>query len=220
MPILNVKVDQAGMAGVEPKFIYIDTNDTVATITAAGYLNSITQKFGIPLIESSMALVSSKTSVSAASVQVGLYDVSKSGDNWSLTASETILPLDSAHVFVGNAGGIATDVAMTGDVGIDNAGVTTIQAGAVDLAMLSAGITPSHVVAFAGKEANGGGSATVAITVTGVAATDIVFAQLQASTNAATVQKVTPTTNTITVLLSADPGAATSISYQALRAAS
>ncbi len=89
----------------------------------------------------------------------------------------------------------------------------------VTLAKLAAGIAPSHVVKFAGKQANGGGSATVPITVTGAAITDIVFAQVQASTNAVTVQKVTPTLNTVTVLLSGDPGAATTISYQVLRAA-
>ena len=67
---------------------------------------------------------------------------------------------------------------------------------------------------------NGGGSATVALTVTGVAATDVVLAQVQASTNAVTVQKVVPTTNTITLTLSGDPGASTKIAYQVLRAVS
>lgn len=97
--------------------------------------------------------------------------------------------------------------------------VAVMPAGSIDLAMLSAGITPSHVIKFAGKESNGGGAATVAITVTGVADTDVVFAQLEASTNAVTVQKVTPTANTITVLFSGDPGASTIISYQAMNAA-
>jgi len=77
---------------------------------------------------------------------------------------------------------------------------------------------PSHVVKYAGKEADGGGSATVAIAVTGVLATDVVFAQVEASTNAASVQKVTPTADTVTVILSADPGADTILSYQVLRA--
>ncbi len=70
---------------------------------------------------------------------------------------------------------------------------------------------------YAGKEADGGGSATIAITVTGLLATDIVMAQVEASTNAVEVQKVTPTANTLTVLLSGDPGAATVIAWQALR---
>lgn len=77
---------------------------------------------------------------------------------------------------------------------------------------------PSYVVKFAGKQANGGGSATIAITQAGVLSTDIVFAQVEASTNAVTINKVTPTANTITVLLSGNPGASTIIAWQALRA--
>lgn len=127
--------------------------------------------------------------------------------------------LASTNILVGSAGGVATSVAMTGDVTISNTGVTTIGAGTIDLAMLSAGITPSDIVVFAGKEANAGGSATITITQAGVLVTDIVFAQVQASTNAVSVQKVTPTADTITVLLSGDPGAATVVSWQVLRAA-
>lgn len=134
-------------------------------------------------------------------------------------AFSKLAALPSAELLVGSAGNVATAVAMSGDVAIDNAGVTTIQAGAIDLAMLSAGITPSHITKFAGKEADGGGSATIAITQAGVLSTDIVFAQVEASTNAVEVQKVTPSADTVTVLLSGDPGAATVISWQVLRAA-
>lgn len=38
------------------------------------------------------------------------------------------LELTSARIFVGNGSNIATEVDMTGDVTIDNAGVTTISA--------------------------------------------------------------------------------------------
>ena len=40
--------------------------------------------------------------------------------------------LTSANIFVGNVSGVATDVTMSGDVAIDNAGATTIQNNAVD----------------------------------------------------------------------------------------
>lgn len=39
--------------------------------------------------------------------------------------------LASAHLFVGSAGNVATDVAVTGDIAISNAGVTSIAAGAI-----------------------------------------------------------------------------------------
>jgi hypothetical protein len=42
--------------------------------------------------------------------------------------------LAAAHIIVGNGAGTATDVAMSGDIAIDNAGATTIGAGKVTLA--------------------------------------------------------------------------------------
>lgn len=45
--------------------------------------------------------------------------------------------LASANILVGSAGGVATSVAMSGDVFIDNLGATTIQAGSVDNAMMA-----------------------------------------------------------------------------------
>jgi uncharacterized protein involved in propanediol utilization len=91
----------------------------------------------------------------------------------------------------------------------------------VTLAKLSAGITPSHVVKFAGKITWSGSGASLATTVAGVAATDIVVASIQTvPTQAAYLVSAAPTTNTVTLILSA---ANTSndavISYQVLRAA-
>ncbi|MCB8994768.1 MAG: hypothetical protein H6538_04090 [Bacteroidales bacterium] len=48
--------------------------------------------------------------------------------------------LPSANILVGNAGGVATSTAVTGDVTIDNAGVTTIGAGKVTNGMVATGI--------------------------------------------------------------------------------
>ena len=79
-----------------------------------------------------------------------------------------------------------------------------IKNGNVILAKLSAGITPSHVVKYAGTFTWTGGGASVAVTVDGVAATDIVMASFLVSpSEAAYIAKVVPTTDTITVTLSA-----------------
>ena len=88
----------------------------------------------------------------------------------------------------------------------------------VTLAKLAAGIAPSHVIKYAGASVQAGGSATVTITVTGMLSTDLPFCQIGASANAVTVQKVTATANTLTVLCSGDPGAST-FNYQVIRAA-
>lgn len=195
MGIKNVKLDQAGLAGVKPRFIYIETDNTVAEVQVAGYLNQLVENFSFSLDEQMMALVSTKTSPGSSSSELALFDVSKSGSNWSLIANDTPL-------------------------GADAVATANIQDEAVTLDKLADGIEPSHVVKFAGKESDGGGSATIAITVTGALAADLAFAQVEASTNAVEVQKVTTSADTVTVLLSGDPGAATEITYQVLRAAS
>lgn len=104
---------------------------------------------------------------------------------------------------------LATDAVETAK--IKNANVT--------LAKLAAGITPSHLIKFAGTYSYGGGGTSVAVTVTGVAATDIVFATIKASTTAVSIVKAVPTTNTITFHFSADPGASTEVFYQVINAA-
>lgn len=90
----------------------------------------------------------------------------------------------------------------------------------VTLSKLAPGIKPSHVVRFGGQSVFGGGSSSVAIPISGVTATDLPFASIQASTNAVTIQKVTSATNQITITMSGDPGAGTTINYQVLVVAS
>ncbi len=102
MPILNVQPNQIGQAGVFPALIYILTNDTLAEVTATGYLNGITQRFNIPLSEADMALVTTKTSEGATSTQVGWFGVVNSNGNWSLTGTTgegtVILPTIANHI--------------------------------------------------------------------------------------------------------------------------
>ena len=227
MSIISVTPGQVGLVGVLPSIAYIQTTDPVATVVATGYLNKVVAEgtqFSLPCI----AVVSTKetpTSVAA----VGWYEIQHVGANWSLDAgSNTAISLTNTHIFVGNASGIATDVAMSGDATISNTGalliantaITTAKLGnaSVTLAKLAAGITPAYIIKLGGKNVSAGGSATVTITATGVVATDLAFAQIQASANAVTVQKVTAGTDQIVVLCSGDPGAAT-ICWTADRAA-
>ena len=95
-----------------------------------------------------------------------------------------------------------------------------IKNGNVTLAKLSAGITPSHVVKYAGTFTWTEGGASKAVTVDGVAATDIVLASfLVTPTEAAYIAKIVPTTNTITITLSAaNTSNDAQISYVVLRA--
>ncbi|MEO6077581.1 MAG: hypothetical protein ABIP54_02230 [Candidatus Andersenbacteria bacterium] len=56
MGILKLQVGVTGLAAVTPNFIYILTNDTFATVTTVGYLNSARNE-GYSFAETTMALV-------------------------------------------------------------------------------------------------------------------------------------------------------------------
>lgn len=237
MSIISVTTSQTGLVGVLPSVAYIQTTDTVAAVTTTGYLNRAVAEgfqFSLPCI----AAVTTKSSPTAVA-QVGWYEVQHVGSDWSLEAgSNTAIGLTNGHILVGNASNIASDVAMSGDATIDNTGALTIANLAVTaaklaanavttakildanvtLSKLAAGITPAYIIKSGGKDVSAGGSATVTITATGVAATDLAFAAIQASANAVSIQKVTAGTNQVIVLCSGDPGAAT-ICWSAERAA-
>lgn len=135
-------------------------------------------------------------------------------------AFSKLAALPSAQILVGSAGNVATAVAMSGDVAISNTGATTIQAGAIDLAMLSAGITPSHVVKFAGQPTTVGGAAAEAFAVPGVLATDLAYVQMvDQGTNTVTALIAVCTVDTLTVTFSGNPGNDAVFNYQILRAA-
>lgn len=135
-------------------------------------------------------------------------------------AFSKLAALPSAEILVGSAGNVATAVAMTGDVAISNVGATTIQAGAIDLAMLSVGITPSDLIKFSDQYTTLGGAAAEAIAVAGALNTDLAFVQLVSpGTNTVSVDYAVVTADTLTVTFSADPGNDAIINYQIIRAA-
>lgn len=115
----------AGLVNVYPALVYIETDNTLAEITADGYLNSAVA-MGNQFDERMMALVSTKTTPTATAAQVGLFDVAYSGGNWSLTASNSTISLADAHILVGDANGVAQDVALSGDATISDVGVLSI----------------------------------------------------------------------------------------------
>lgn len=230
MAILNIVSYPPGVVGVNPSIVYIETNDTLATVLTAGYLNKAVQQ-GYTFNESMMACVSTRATPNATSIQVAWLEVSKSGANWSLVATNSSLPLPNAQIFVGNASGIAAAVAINQDATMDNTGALTIANNAITtvkildgnitLAKLASGITPSNVIKFANQVTTVGGSATETFTVTGAqAANDRAFVQVvNNGTGNVTVLQAAVTNNTLTVTFSGDPGNDTVINYQLIRAA-
>lgn len=87
MPILNIVTSTTGLVGVSPKWIYIATNDTLAQVTAAGYLNNAVQN-GATFREDDMAMVSTKTTPSSTTTQVAILELSYSTTTgWSLVST-------------------------------------------------------------------------------------------------------------------------------------
>lgn len=117
------------------------------------------------------------------------------------------------------ANDIGTGAVDTDELAADAVDGTKVADDAISLEHLDTGITPSHLVKFAGTHLYAGGGTSDAATVTGAAATDIVFATIKASTNAVSIVKAVPTTNTVTFHFSADPGASTEVFYQVINAA-
>lgn len=196
--------------GVSPTIIRMTTTSNLATLTGAGFwdlpatqtaIESINNgSFDVP--EGSLFLInySNGEGFFTLNTTTGTF----SAETVPGALSET---LANTQIFVGSAANIAAGVAMSGDATIANTGALTIANAAVTKAKLATAIQPAAVVKFSGKHTDLGGSATVTITATGVLTSTLVFAAIESSANAVSIQKVTPTANTITVLCSGDPGA-------------
>ena len=144
---------------------------------------------------------------------VTLQDVGTDEKGLVVDGLKTTTGAPTATVGKFEAGAIITNI-VSGLVYI-NTGTT---AAPVFEVIQTAPVSETFRIAFAGT-ASGGTTATRAYTITGALATDIVTAVIRASTNAVTIQKATLSTDTLTVLFSADPGASTTVDYQIVRAA-
>lgn len=116
---------------------------------------------------------------------------------------------------------VVSDVACTTDTVTVTLSADPLTAHVVDYVVLRprGGFKPSHYVAYAGEyDAVAGDTTTVAITVTGVAATDIVLLNYSATNDTDTLVKAVPTANTLTLTVSADPVTDHSWNYALLRA--
>lgn len=82
MPIQTIITSQSGLVGTLPSLAYINTNDTVSTVTMTGYLTAEVNA-GAIFTMPCMALVSTQTTLRAAQ-DVGWYEVQRVGAEWSL----------------------------------------------------------------------------------------------------------------------------------------
>jgi hypothetical protein len=130
MSIKSFSFQNVGQAGQTPTILYLDTNDTLATVTASGYLNGLVRE-NVPISTSMIACVKTKTNPNASTSSVGLFDIQNTSGVWSIIPNDGQLTLLNGELYIGNASNIATGVTMTGPVTISNTGVTTIGANSI-----------------------------------------------------------------------------------------
>jgi len=124
MAILNVQIGQAGLAGTVdfsrpnitlPSFCYIETDDTLETITTTGYLNAAVQQ-GYQFSESMLAEVSTRDFEASPNVSVGLFGIKFDNGDYSLIAPSdpgiVQLPTIANHiaVYYNTLGGMTEDL--------------------------------------------------------------------------------------------------------------
>lgn len=107
------------------------------------------------------------------------------------------------------------DADRTLDISAGSVTVSAYGATLVDDATKLAALTTLGVKR-ATTAAYGGGGTSNAFVATGLAATDIVVANILASTNSVSITKAVPTADTLTITFSADPGAATTVNWIAI----
>lgn len=117
MAILNFQIQTIGQSGNLPAIIYINTNNTIAEITTAGYLNPLVAQ-GNALTEQMIALVGTKTAPNDIDSEVNWYRVNIAAGVYSLVATSAAgsvtLPTIANHLAIyTNTGGVLSEDAAT-----------------------------------------------------------------------------------------------------------
>ena len=94
MPILSIQPGQVGVSNNTPSWVYIETNDTIAAVTTAGYLSGAAREYVNTFKPNMMALVSTKTSQSIGVAPVlYLLQLQNVAGVWSLVAPAVDVPV-------------------------------------------------------------------------------------------------------------------------------
>lgn len=168
----------------DPNIVSIVTDDNLATITTAGYLTGTDIAADIELLnngefqwlDTDIVLISYAPNFI---VNWFKYDATNATFVANPAAGGLSNSLLSGRVFVGNASNIATGVALTGPVAIDNTGLTSLAANSVLSAAISPLIRKYTTVTITAAQFNGMYAAPKLLLAAGGANTLQVIDQLQ-----------------------------------------
>lgn len=168
----------------DPNIVCVVTDDTLATITTAGYLTGATISAQIQALnngdfqwmDTDIVLINYAPDFL---VNWFKYDSANATFVANPAAGGLSNSLLNGRVFVGNASNVATGVAMSGDITITNAGVTAIGANKVLSSMISPLIRKYTTVAISAAAFNGMYATPVQLVAAGGANTLLVLDQLQ-----------------------------------------
>lgn len=145
MGLLNLERIQIGQVAVKPGSLKMLTTDSLATITTAGYLNGVGNQMSVvDLAPSDIIECLYNYNTQTDSGAFTFLRPSFSNGVITLTSDAGNEALTNGHIFVGNASNVAADVAMSGDITINNTGVTAITAGAI----VNADVNAAAAIAF------------------------------------------------------------------------
>lgn len=195
MAILKITQDVTGQVGIVPQEIYIETNDTLAAVTAVGYLNQartqgyqfsnrqLAHVYGVDFNNGGPGCLDFQvqTPANPSTGNYSLVNMSSSG--------EVVLPVSANH--------LATYVGTTGAIGDDAA--TAINGGNIQTGLSG---TAGHLASFPATAAKG------SLRLTGVANTgDTVTTISNAAMGQASVVSIPdPGASTATFLLNTSAG--------------
>jgi hypothetical protein len=168
----------------EPNIVAIVTDDTLAEITTAGYFTSAAIKAEVEALnngewqwqDTDQVLISYAPDFLVNWFKYSAADEAFVANPAAGGLSSTLL---DGRIFVGNAGNVATGVAMSGDTTISNAGVVAIGANKVLSSMISPLVLKYAAVPITAAEFNGMYDAPKLLVAAGGADTLLVLEQLQ-----------------------------------------
>tara|TARA_R110000868_G_C10972576_1_gene770488 strand:+ start:23627 stop:24667 length:1041 start_codon:yes stop_codon:yes gene_type:complete len=151
-----------------PNIVTIVSDNTLAEITTTGYLASADIVADIELLQNGefQWTETDLVLIYYSPAQIGFFTHDATNETFDALAPSGGLSntLQSAHIFVGSGANVATDRAMTGDISINNTGVTAIaadvivnadvnSAAAIDFSKLAALASGNVLVGSAGNVA-------------------------------------------------------------------